>query len=244
MKLLTVKSATTLLLMLAFAPTAFAQDAMPLVKEAPATADKPQFEMMGGDSDFFLATDPADGSIDYILDPETNELQHMIARKSVVLSNMDMALNCDQLDYDNAKTEMVATGRRVLVRQGDIIASCQLMVYNTTTQDSVLKGKPTIYMKSGKTVTTQTGEEIIIRRINGKQQITVKGNGQAFRNALTPKGATVTDIQKNPTTSRPAPDAPKAASSASQPVARPSKDGNAAGVGTALGIATDPQGIR
>ena len=222
-----------------------ANTTVPEVKSTGKDNGGKQFEMMGN-QDFFLAVDPKEGTMDYAFDPQTNNLERMVARKGVVLSNMEMALNCDQLDYDNSKAEVVATGRRVLLRQGDIIASCQYLTYNTNTQDSVLKGKPTIYMRTEKGVVTQTGDVVTIRRVNGKPTVSVRGSGQLYNNAnnAATKGAAVTNMQKNPASAVPKTDAATADSGASVPVVQKSKDGNAQGIGKALGIAAEPQGMR
>ena len=217
--------------------------AVPKVIGAENNSGAQQFNMMG-DQDFFLAVDPGAGTLDYEFDPQTNQLQRMIARKNVVLSNLDFALNCDQLDYDNAKGEVVATGRRVLLRQGDIIASCQFLTYSPNTQDSILKGKPTIYMRTDKGIVTQTGETITIRRVNGKPTVSVRGNGQVYNSSIASKGAAVTDMTKKPKSAVPSAGGNTADSGASTPVVRKSKDGNAPGIGKALGIAADPQGMR
>ncbi len=233
------------MLSLIFMGTAFAADDaattasadMPAVKSVSDNErdSAKQLDLMG-DEDFFLITDP-NGTINYVMDPETNEISNIVARKGVVLSNMNLALNCDQLDYDNAKTELVATGRRVLLRQGDLIASCQLLTYNVTTQDCSLKGKPTVYMRTEKGVVTQTGNEIVIRKVNGKPTVTVYGNAQVFNSQGKAKGASVTNYQKTPNLGIPAPDSNTAASGSSTPIVQEKQDDKGVeGLGKLMGI--------
>ena len=168
-----------------------------------------------------------------------------------------MTLNSDQLDYNNPKAELIATGRRVLVRQGDIVASCQLFRYNATTQRSELSGNPIIYNKTsdGK-VATIAGERFLLYRVDGKPQFKILGGTRApilsmARSAPAPKESV--SVQPAPDQGRArigvAP-APAAAGEGtmmtgeSKPVARPgtttgTQEGQTTGPTSALGLPGD-----
>lgn len=132
--------------------------------------------LMGGNKPFRLSADPT-GDITYDFDPETNELRRVTARKNVVFAGDDLALNSDELEYDSVTGELIATGRRVVVRQGEITITCQLFRYNPATQQSELLGNPIIYNKGkdGK-VTYVSGDKIVIFKSNGRTQLKVTGN--------------------------------------------------------------------
>jgi hypothetical protein len=151
---------------------------MPTVQEPARPAGAEPTGMMGGDKPFFLTTSK-DGAVLYNFTQDTNELESISAKVGVVFSSDDMTLNSDELDYNNAKAKLVASGKRVVIRQGEIIATCQLFKYDAKDQTSELAGDPVIYnrTKDGK-VTTTSGDTIIIARVDGKPQIQVKGGGR------------------------------------------------------------------
>jgi lipopolysaccharide export system protein LptA len=129
---------------------------------------------MKGDRPFSLTTDPS-GELLYNFNDD-NELESVTAKKGVVFTSEDMTLNADQLDYKAETSALVATGRKVIVRQGEMIATCQLFRYFPDTQKSELSGSPVVYNKSkdGK-VNTTSGEKITIDVVNGKPIIKVHG---------------------------------------------------------------------
>jgi lipopolysaccharide export system protein LptA len=131
--------------------------------------------MLSGDKPFRLSTDPS-GDITYDFDDETKELRRLTARKNVVFAGDALSLNADELEYEIVTGELVATGRRVVVRQGDMTATCQLFRYNPSTQQSELLGNPTIYNKDkdGK-VRTMSGERMVLITVNGRTQLKVFG---------------------------------------------------------------------
>jgi lipopolysaccharide assembly outer membrane protein LptD (OstA) len=133
--------------------------------------------LIGGNKPFRLSADPT-GDITYDFDPETSELRRVTARKNVVFAGDDLALNSDELEYDSVTGELIATGRRVVVRQGEITITCQLFRYNPATQQSELLGNPIIYNKGkdGK-VTYVSGDKIVIFKANGRTQLKVTGDG-------------------------------------------------------------------
>lgn len=165
---------------------ALAQDATP-ANELPTIVEPTPEErgqetgVMSGEKPFFLTTDPS-GELIYNFDEETNELDSISARKDVVFSSEDMTLNADQLDYKNKTAELVASGKRVVVRQGEIIATCQLFKYNSEKEQSELSGNPVVYNRTrdGK-VTKTEGDKILFYRVNGKPQIKVFGGTRAPR---------------------------------------------------------------
>jgi len=214
---------------------------MPDVKGiAPEQSSGAQQLSFMGDEDAFLITDADKGTIDYELDAETKELSSMVARNGVILSSKNLTLNCDLLEYNNAKTELVATGRRVLLRYGDIIASCQLLTYNVTKQECTLTGKPTIYARNEKGVGTQTGNKIVIGNLNGKPTISVHGNAQAYNTQSKQKGVALGNYKQQTLPAVPPADARSAASGSSTPVTNKTDANAPENVGKMLGISTDP----
>lgn len=132
--------------------------------------------LMSGNKPFSLTTD-VNGELMYNFD-ENNELESIRAKRGVVFTSEDMTLNADDLTYKTQTSELVASGKKVVVRQGDVIATCQLFKYFPTDQHSELSGTPILYNKSkdGK-VSTTAGEKITIHTVNGRAQVKVLGGG-------------------------------------------------------------------
>jgi len=160
------------------APKSAAEPGLPRIQEPVQTADSQQTGMMSGNRPFFLTTD-TDGEIVVSYD-ENKELSNLTAKKGVIFSSEDMTLNADQVDFNNSKSELIASGNKVIVRQGEVIATCQLFKYYPDEQRSELAGNPIIYNKSreGK-VNTTAGERISIYTVDGKPQIKIKGGRRA-----------------------------------------------------------------
>jgi hypothetical protein len=137
-------------------------------KPAPGT----EMGMMSGSKPFTLVTEPG-GEMNYNFNAD-NEVESLVARRGVVFTNEDMTLKCDQLDYKATTGELVANGKKVIVRLGEVIASCKLFKYFPNDQRSELTGRPMLYNSTsdGK-VTTTEGEKIIIAMVDGKPQIKV-----------------------------------------------------------------------
>jgi hypothetical protein len=131
--------------------------------------------LLAGNKPFRLSVDPA-GDITYDFDDQTKELRRLTARKNVVFAGDGLSLNSEQLEYEAVTGELIATGRRVVVRQGDMTATCQLFRYNPSTQESELLGNPTIYNrgKDGK-INYMVGERMVIFTVNGRTQLKVTG---------------------------------------------------------------------
>lgn len=180
LKRLAVAAAVVVCAGLIFAQTP-APSEMPTIQEPTEEQKAQQTGVMSGERPFYLVCDPS-GELLYTFDAETNELDSISARKGVVFSSEDMTLNADQLDYKNKTATLVATGRKVVVRQGEIIATCQLFKYSANDQQSELSGSPVLYNKQrdGK-VTTTSGDKIIIFKLNGKPQVKILGGSSAPR---------------------------------------------------------------
>lgn len=143
--------------------------AQPEIQEAPAGTDEGTMGAFGNGKPFSLMVDQADGEMEFNYNDETKELESITAKKGVILSSEEMTLNADQLDYDTVSSKLIATGQRVVVRQGDVIATCQKFLYNPTTQASELHGGPVVYNKSKSgDVTKVRGGVIQIYQQNGK----------------------------------------------------------------------------
>lgn len=145
--------------------------AQPQVEDAPAAAGAQEGTMgaFGNGKPFSLLVDQVDGEMEFNYNEETKELESITAKKGVILSSEEMTLNADQLDYDTVSSKLIATGQRVVVRQGDVIATCQKFLYNPTTQASELHGTPVVYNrgKDGQ-VTKVSGGIIKIYQQNGR----------------------------------------------------------------------------
>lgn len=156
---------------------------VPDIAPPQAPADDQQTGMMSGNKPFSLTT-ATDGELLYNFDEE-KKLDSITAKKGVEFKSEDMSLQCDQLDFKMAKSELQATGGKVVVRMGDVIATCQLFKYYAETQRSELSGNPLLYNKTkdGK-VSYTAGDKIEINTVNGKPQVKVR-SGSGRRNSMT-----------------------------------------------------------
>jgi hypothetical protein len=149
---------------------------MPAVKEAGAGSG--ESGMLSGDKPFTLMVDPEVGELNYVFDEQKN-LESIIARRGVVFSSADMTLNSDEFEYKTLNSQLVATGKRVVVRLGEMIVTCQLFKYNPDKQEGEFLGGPVLYNRdaTGKTKTT-AGRRITFFNVNNKTQMKVEaGSG-------------------------------------------------------------------
>ncbi len=158
----------------------FAQETnqeVPEIGEPRRPAPEEQTGLLKGNKPFSLTTDP-DGEFVYKFN-EDNELESLEAKKGVVFTSEDMTLNADRLDYKAIKGELTATGKRVVVRQGDLIITCKLFKYYPERQHSEFIGNAVVYNKTkdGKTQTT-AADKIIVDIVDGKAQMKVQGGGR------------------------------------------------------------------
>lgn len=162
-------------------PTAFAQvtasssTEMPAVKEAPAGQES---GLLSGEKPFTLMVDENVGELIYEFDEETKELESINAKRGVIFASEDMTLNSDEMEYKTLNSSLVATGKRVIVRMGDMIITCQIFKYNPETQEGEFEGHPIVYQrnKDGK-VTETAGRIISVVNVNGKFQMRVGSGG-------------------------------------------------------------------
>lgn len=145
---------------------------MPVVKEPGAGGG--ESGMLSGDKPFTLMVDPEVGELNYIFDEQKN-LETITARRGVVFSSEDMTLNSDEFEYKTLNSQLIATGKRVVVRLGDQIFTCQLFKYNPDKQEGEFLGNPILYNRdaTGKTKTT-AGRRISFFNVNGKTQMKVE----------------------------------------------------------------------
>lgn len=175
------KSAGILLLCLALSGVVVGQDSasesMPQIEAPRKIQPEEQTGMLAGNKPFSLTTDP-DGEFVYKFN-EDNELESLEAKKGVVFTSEDMTLNADRLDYKAIKGELTATGKRVVVRQGDLIITCKLFKYYPNRQHSEFIGNAVVYNKTkdGKVQTT-AADKIIVDIVDGKAQMKVQGAGR------------------------------------------------------------------
>jgi len=88
-----------------------------------------------------------------------------------------MTLNSDQFEYKPLNSELIATGKRVVVRLGDIIVTCQVFKYNPDTQEGQFDGNPVVYSRDKDGNTRQTaGHSISVHNVNGKTQMRIKSS--------------------------------------------------------------------
>lgn len=158
------------------AQTATSEKAMPEVKEAPSGSG--QSGLMSGEKPFTLMVDENVGELIYQFDEATKELESIHAKRGVIFASEDMTLNADEMEYKTLNSSLVATGKRVVVRMGEMIVTCQLFKYNPETQEGQFEGHPIVYQrnKDGK-VTETAGRVISIVNVNGKFQMQVVGGG-------------------------------------------------------------------
>jgi len=159
----------------------FAQETKEQEMPEIAVPRKPEPEeqtgVLRGNKPFSLTTDP-DGEFVYKFN-EDNELESLEAKKGVVFTSEDMTLNADRLDYKAIKGELTATGKRVVVRQGDLIITCKLFKYYPERQHSEFIGNAVVYNKTrdGKVQTT-AADKIVVDIVDGKAQMKVQGGGR------------------------------------------------------------------
>lgn len=154
------------------------QPAMPALQEA--STEEGQGGLMSGEKPFTLMVDDSVGELIYTFDEETKELESITAKRGVIFASEDMTLNSDEMEYVTLNSSLVATGKRVVVRMGEMIITCQIFKYNPETQEGEFQGKPIVYQrdKQGK-VTETAGRFISVVNDNGKFQMQVLGGGGA-----------------------------------------------------------------
>lgn len=132
-------------------------------------AERAQGGMMSGDKPYLLMVDEKVGEIEYVFHDETRELETILAKRGVVFSSDDMTLNSDEFEYQTLNSLLIATGKLVVVRLGEIVITSQFFRYNPDTQEGTFSGKPLLWNKDkeGK-VTTTGGGEIQVFNSNGK----------------------------------------------------------------------------
>lgn len=215
--------------LIAWAGLTFAQEnnqEVPQIDEPRKPTPEEQTGLLKGNKPFSLTTDP-DGEFVYKFN-EDNELESLEAKKGVVFTSEDMTLNADRLDYKAIKGELTATGKRVVVRQGDLIITCKLFKYYPERQHSEFIGNAVVYNRSkdGKTQTT-AADKIIVDIVDGKAQMKVQGGGR-----VRPKmsqAATVPAVVATPGSG-----GARAMSVESQPSQAPNKVGEEVGASTPL----------
>jgi len=156
--------------------TATSNTEMPAVQEA--DQEQGQSGLMSGEKPFTLMVDENVGELIYTFDEETKELESINAKNGVIFASEDMTLNSDQMEYKTINSSLVATGKRVVVRMGEMVVTCQVFKYNPETQQGDFLGNPIVYQrdKEGK-VTTTAGRTINVVNVNGKFQMRVGAGG-------------------------------------------------------------------
>ncbi len=165
------------------------QPAMPAVKEA--AEGQGQGGLMGGEKPFTLMVDENVGELIYTFDEVTKELESITAKRGVIFASEDMTLNSDEMDYITLNSSLVATGKRVVVRMGEMIITCQIFKYNPETQEGEFQGKPIVYQRDAQGKVTETAGRIIsVVNVNGKFQMRVGSGGGASTYVRSSGGAT------------------------------------------------------
>lgn len=166
---------------------------MPEVGENRRPDEAEQTGLMSGDKPFALSVDPT-GEMTYNFDPETRELDSVTAKKGVVFTSEDMTLNADQLDYKARTSELVATGKRVVVRQGEMVLTCQLFRYFPETQKSEFTGNPILYNKTKDgNVQMVSGGRITVDMVDGRPQVKITAPDGNVRPGMQSGGRTAPD---------------------------------------------------
>ena len=158
------------------AQNASSQSEMPAIQEAPAEAG--QSGLLSGEKPFTLMVDENVGELIYQFDEVTKELESINAKRGVIFASEDMTLNTDEMEYQTLNSSLVATGKRVVVRMGEMIVTCQLFKYNPETQEGQFEGQPIVYQRNKDGNVTETAGRIIsIVNVNGKFQMRVGSGG-------------------------------------------------------------------
>lgn len=161
-----------------YAQTATSTKEMPKVQEAPAEAG--ESGLLSGEKPFTLMVDENAGELIYQFDEQTKELESINAKVGVIFASEDMTLNADEMEYKTINSSLVATGKRVVVRMGEMIVTCQVFKYNPETQEGQFEGHPIVYQRNKDGNVTETaGRVISIVNVNGKFQMRV-GSGSGI----------------------------------------------------------------
>jgi hypothetical protein len=146
---------------------------MPLVEEA--GKGQKQTGKLAGDKNFVLMVDETNGEFNFGFD-ENNEAESIQAKRGVIFTSDDMTLNSDEFEYNTKNSQVIATGKKVVVRMGEIIVTCQVFRYNPESQEGQFEGGPIVYnrTKDGK-VQQLAGNKIVVHNVNGKINMNVTG---------------------------------------------------------------------
>ena len=147
---------------------------MPEVQESSKGGQK-QAGKLAGDKNFVLMVDETHGEFNFGFG-ENNEAESIQAKRGVIFTSEDMTLNSDEFEYNTKNSQVIATGKKVAVRMGEIIVTCQVFRYNPESQEAEFEGGPIVYNrgKEGK-VQQIAGKKISIHNVNGKIQMNVQG---------------------------------------------------------------------
>ncbi len=171
---------------------------MPEIAENRKPAEGEQTGLMSGGKPFALSTDP-EGELIYNMDPDTGSLDSVTAKKGVVFTSEDMTLNADQMDYKGSTSELVASGKRVVVRQGDMVLTCQLFKYFPETQKSEFTGNPILYNKTKDgEVQMVSGGRITVDVVDGKPQVKISAPEGNMRPGMRSGGMKAADAVSGP----------------------------------------------
>lgn len=173
-------SVFTVAVVLAAAPVwaqnAASQSDMPAVAEVPEGSG--QGGLLSGEKPFTLMVDENFGELVYEFDEVTRELESINAKRGVIFASEDMTLNADEMQYQTVNSSLVATGKRVVVRMGEMIITCKVFKYNPETQEGEFEGNPIVYQRNADGQVTETAGRIIsVVNVNGKFQMRVVGGG-------------------------------------------------------------------
>ncbi len=160
----------------AWAQNATSQSDMPAVAEVPEGTG--QGGLLSGEKPFTLMVDENYGELVYEFDELTRELESINAKRGVIFASEDMTLNADEMQYQTVNSSLVAAGKRVVVRMGEMIITCTLFKYNPETQEGEFEGNPIVYQRNQDGQVTETAGRIIsVVNVNGKFQMRVVGGG-------------------------------------------------------------------
>ena len=175
---------------------------MPVIGENRKPDQDEQTGLMSGGKPFALSTDP-EGELIYNMDPETGGLDSVTAKKGVVFTSEDMTLNADQLDYKGSTSELVASGKRVVVRQGDMVLTCQLFKYFPETQKSEFTGNPILYNKTKDgEVQMVSGGRITVDVVDGAPQVKISAPEGNMRPGMRSGGMKAPEAVSGPVSSQ------------------------------------------
>lgn len=126
---------------------------------------------------FSLTVEPTSGTLSYYFSESTNELESILAKRSVHLVSDIMELNCDELSFDTKSSKIKAVGSPIRIKQNKISAECGIFSYDPASGRSELLESPQIITQDeqGRKILTKGKKIFIERQTSGDTMILIEG---------------------------------------------------------------------